>query len=168
MHINTTTMEAVNLEQLRQKYPHTIFPDQFEGDFEEYAFIHPEPTPEYDAATHKAVEGEPARDDGGVWRQVWGVVELTEQELAARVPQSCTPAQGLVALYAIKGVTEQDILDAIESITDPAQKYVVKIGYQRAITWERQSASMQAMAALLSLSPQDLNDLFSHAYGVQV
>lgn len=168
MYINITTQAIIRFDELRQQYPQTIFPEPFEEDFKEYAFVHHQPIPEYDVATHKAVEGEPAQDEDGVWRRVWEVVELTEQELAARVPQSCTPAQGFIALYAIKGVTEQDILDAIESIPDPVQKYTVKIGYQRAITWERQSASMQAMAALLSLSPQDLNDLFSHASGVQV
>lgn len=84
------------------------------------------------------------------------------------VPQSCTPAQGLVALYAVKGITEDAIHAAIEQIPDPVQRYTAQIGFTRATTWERQSATMQAMAALLSLSEQDLDALFTFAAGVQV
>ena len=83
-------------------------------------------------------------------------------------PVSCTPAQGLIALYALKSITEQNILDAIAQIPDPVQRYTAQIGYSRAITWERESQTMQAMAALLSLSEQDLDDLFAYAAGVEV
>ena len=83
-------------------------------------------------------------------------------------PTTCTPAQGLIALYALKGLTEQAILDAIAQILDPVQRYTAQIGYSRAITWERESNTIQAMAALLSLSEQDLDDLFAYAAGVEV
>ena len=84
------------------------------------------------------------------------------------VPQQCTPAQGLIALYATKGITEQHIADAIALIPDPVQKYTAQIGYTRATQWERQSATMQAMAALLGLTEADLDALFTFASGVQV
>ena len=83
-------------------------------------------------------------------------------------PTTCTPAQGLIALYALKGLTEQQILDAIAQIPDSVQRYTAQIGYSRAITWERESQTMQAMAALLSLSEQDLDDLFAYAAGVEI
>ena len=83
-------------------------------------------------------------------------------------PTSCTPAQGLIALYALKQITEQDILDAIAQIPDPVQRYTVTIGYQRATTWERGSATMQAMAQLLGLTEADLDGLFAYASGVVV
>ena len=81
-------------------------------------------------------------------------------------PTSCTPAQGLIALYAIKQLTEQDILDAIAQIPDPVQRYSAQIGYTRATTWERTSATMQALAALLGLSESELDALFIYAGGV--
>ena len=84
----------------------------------------------------------------------------------APAPTSCTPAQGLIALYAIKQLTEQDILDAIAQIPDPVQRYTATIGYQRATTWERGSATMQTMAQLLALSETDLDELFAYAVGV--
>ena len=83
-------------------------------------------------------------------------------------PTTCTPAQGLIALYAIKQLTEQNILDAIGQIPDPVQRYTATIGYQRATTWERGSATMQAMAQLLGLTEADLDGLFACASGVVV
>ena len=46
------------------------------------------------------------------------------------------------------------------------QRYSAQIGYTRATTWERTSATMQAMAALLGLSESDLDALFVYAGGV--
>lgn len=83
-------------------------------------------------------------------------------------PTTCTPAQGLIALYALKQVTEQDILDAIAQIEDPVQRYTATIGYQRATTWERSSATTAVMAELLSLTDEDLDELFVYAVGVAV
>lgn len=84
------------------------------------------------------------------------------------VPRSCSPAQGLIALYALKGIEEDHVLAAIEAIPDAIQRYTVKIGYQRATTWERGSAAMQTMAQLLQLSEEDLDALFTYAAGVAV
>lgn len=83
-------------------------------------------------------------------------------------PMSCTPAQGLVALFALKRITEGNILAAIESIPDDVLRYTAKIGYQRATSWERNSPTMQTMAQLLQLSESDLDELFTHAASVNV
>lgn len=81
---------------------------------------------------------------------------------------SCTPAQGLVALFALKQITEDHVFDAIAKIPDQVQQYTVRIGYQRATTWERGSPTMLFMAQLLHLSDDDLEALFSYAVTVQV
>ena len=86
----------------------------------------------------------------------------------APAPTSCTPAQGLIALYAIKQLTEQDILDAIAQIPDPVQRYTATIGYQRATTWQRGSATMATLAQLLGLTDADLDALFAYAAEVAV
>lgn len=83
-------------------------------------------------------------------------------------PRLCTPAQGLVALFAIKRITEDDVLAAIDRIPDEVQRYTARIGYQRTTTWERSSPTMQAMAQLLQLSETDLDELFAYAVNVQV
>lgn len=113
------------------------------------------PAPEYDAKTQ-----------GCFWRgEAWEVVDVTPSRI---VPPSCTPAQGLVALFAVKQITEDDLLAAIAQIPDPVQQYTARVGLQRATSWERESQTMQSMAALLSLTDEDLDDLFEYAAGVRV
>ena len=85
-----------------------------------------------------------------------------------RGSQTCTPAQGLIALYALKQITETDVLTAISHIADPVQRYTAQIGYQRATVWDRASPTMQAMAQLLQLSEEDLDALFAYAVTVKV
>lgn len=101
--------------------------------------------------------------------------EITETEAMAMVrteviapPIRCTPAQGLVALYALKTITEDHVLAAIAQIPDPVQQITARIGYQRATSWERGSPTMLAMAQLLQLNEQDLDELFTYAVTVQV
>jgi hypothetical protein len=105
----------------------------------------------------------------GVYLQAdWETMRDDEMRARNPVPTSCTPAQGLIALYALKQLTEQDILDAIAQTADPVQRYTATIGYQRATTWERGSATMQTMAQLLGLTEADLDELFAYAVGVEV
>lgn len=105
----------------------------------------------------------------GVYNQTdWETMRTDEMLARNPKPVSCTPAQGLIALYALKQITEQDILDAIAQIPDPVQRYTATIGYQRATTWERGSATMATMAQLLGLTDEDLDDLFAYSSGVGV
>ena len=97
-----------------------------------------------------------------------GVEFSAPAPVPAPAPTTCTPAQGLIALYALKQLTEQDILDAIAPIPDPVQRYTATIGYQRAITWQRGSATMTTMAQLLGLNSADLDALFAYAAEVAV
>lgn len=81
---------------------------------------------------------------------------------------SCTPSQGLIALFALKRITEANVLTAISNIPDEDQRYTAQIGYQRATVWDRASPTIQAMAQLLQLSEEDLDALFAYAVTVQV
>lgn len=89
-------------------------------------------------------------------------------DMPAIRPSTCTPVQGLIALFAIKRITEDDVLSEIARITGDIERYTAKIGYQRATTWERNSPTMQTMAQLLQLSDDDLDELFTYAAGVAV
>ncbi|MBC2768563.1 hypothetical protein [Pusillimonas minor] len=96
---------------------------------------------------------------GCFWRgDALEVVDV--QDDPGPVPESATPAQGLMALYQLKGITEADIEAAIEGITDPAQRYTAQIAYRKTTLWQRHSQSMATIAALLGLTEQDLDDLF--------
>ena len=98
----------------------------------------------------------------------WRVSEAMDAPTSAVVPSECTPAQGLVALYAIKGITEQDVHAAIGGIADPVARYTAQVAFARATEWRRDSGSMQQLAALLGLTESDLDALFEFAVTVTV
>ena len=83
-------------------------------------------------------------------------------------PSVCSPAQGLVALYALKQITEADVNATIAAITDPVLRYTSQVAFARATEWRRDSASMQQLAALLGLTEADLDVLFAFAVTVAV
>ena len=58
--------------------------------------------------------------------------------------------------------------NAIAQIPDPVQRYTATIGYQRATTWQRGSATMATLAQLLGLNSADLDALFAYAAEVAV
>ena len=86
----------------------------------------------------------------------------------AQQPPICSPAQGLVALFAIKQITEADVNAAIAGITDSVLRYTTQIAFARATEWRRDSAAMQQLATLLGLTEADLDALFEFAATVAV
>lgn len=111
--------------------------------------------PAYDAETQSCFW----RDDK------WEVVDVTP-EIA--YPAVCSPAQGLVALYSIKGIKESDILKAIDGIKEDQTKYLATIAYNKASEWNRDSDSFQMLAGILKLTDDDLNELFAFAATVNI
>lgn len=96
-------------------------------------------------------------------------VEATQEPSPpAAVPESCTPAQGLVALYILRGITEDALNSTIDAIEDDALRYTTRIGFARATEWRRASPSIVLMGELLNLSSADLDALFTHAVTVEV
>ena len=83
-------------------------------------------------------------------------------------PTVCSPAQGLVALFAIKQITESDVNATIAAITDPVARYTSQVAFARATEWRRDSASIQQLAALLGLTESELDALFEFAVTVAV
>lgn len=86
----------------------------------------------------------------------------------AEASLSCSPAQGLVALFALRGITEDDVLSAIDQIPDPVSRYTARIGYQRSTVWESTSPSFAMIAQLLQLADEDIPPLFAYANSVKV
>ena len=97
------------------------------------------------------------------------VIRGEEMQFPVTTPQqTCSPAQGLVALFAIKQITEADVNATIAAITDPVLRYASQVAFARATEWRRDSASMQQLAALLGLTEADLAALFEFAVTVAV
>ena len=113
-----------------------------------------------------ATEDEAERQYPGVWR-----VAEVQDVLTAPTPATptvCSPAQGLVALFAIKQITEDEVNATIAAITDPVLRYTSQVAFARATEWGRDSASMQQLATLLGLTESDLDALFEFAVTVAV
>ena len=100
----------------------------------------------------------------------WRLAEVQDvpAEPAPARPTVCSPAQGLVALFAIKQITESDVNATIAAITDPVARYASQVAFARATEWRRDSASIQQLAALLGLTESDLDALFEFAVTVAV
>lgn len=122
----------------------------------------------YADAPPEFVAGTLPRRVEGAWVVLQWPEPVNAVDEPPRTPSRCTPSQGLVALFALKNITEDHVLAAIGQIPDPVQQYTAKIGYQRATTWERNSPTMLAMSQLLQLSEHDLDALFTYAAGVNV
>ena len=114
------------------------------------------------AATESFVE----QQHPGKWRLA--EVQDVPATPTPATPTVCSPAQGLVALFAIKQITESDVNATIAAITDPVARYTSQIAFARATEWKRDSASMQQLAALLGLTESDLDALFAFAVTVAV
>ena len=100
----------------------------------------------------------------------WRLAEVQDVPTAPipATPTVCSPAQGLVALFAIKQITESDVTATIAAITDPVVRYTTQVAFARATEWRRDSASMQQLATLLGLTESDLAALFEFAVKVAV
>ena len=114
------------------------------------------------AATESFVE----QQHPGKWRLA--EVQDAPAEPAPATPTVCSPAQGLVALFAIKQITESDVNATIAAITDPVLRYTSQVAFARATEWRRDSVSIQQLAALLELTESDLDALFAFAVTVAV
>ena len=100
----------------------------------------------------------------------WRLAEVQDALTAPTpaTPSVCSPAQGLVALFAIKQITESDVNATIAAITDPVARYTSQVAFARATEWKRDSASIQQLATLLGLTESDLDALFEFAVKVTV
>lgn len=100
--------------------------------------------------------------EGGLIVRHWPPVEQPA------TPQVCSSAQGERALFDLRGITDADVLAAIDLIADADNRYRARSAFQRATEWRRDSETTQALASILALSEVDLDELFTYAVTVNV
>lgn len=154
--------QVVAIQAIRELHPNMSIPDGADLTSIGYerilpALTMPEPSPD-----QIVVQQPPVKVDG-VWRGTYALADKP-----AVVPDVCTPAQGLVALYVLHGIIEQDIQAAIAAIQDAEQRYTAQIAFSRATEWRAGSPTMQIMAGLLGLTSENLAALFAKAVTVEV
>lgn len=82
------------------------------------------------------------------------------------VPQQVTRAQGKAAL--IQSGMWQDVLDYVDSITDPQEKSLALVALNDTTHWQRTSPFLNGAATALGLTEQQLDDLFVQAAEIEL
>lgn len=80
------------------------------------------------------------------------------------VPQQITRAQGKAALI-MQGLWGA-VLDYVASIQDPTQRALAEVALNDTLTWERSSPFLNAAAAGLGVTDEQLDALFIQAAGI--
>jgi hypothetical protein len=151
------------LTDLRRDNPTVSFPadlpDDLAQDFNVFAVVET-PQPNYDPATESLDWANPTYKNK-VWTQNWTVTPLSSEEIAQRLQQwrqstSCTPFQGRMAL------ADANLLTQAQAAVDAADEKT-KVAWEYALEWDRMSPMIAALAAVLSLSDTQVDDLFRAA-----
>ena len=150
--------------EFRALYPNTSFPavltvellDEFGAD---PVLEGPQPI----VTENQYVRYDDVEETAGQWFTKYVAVDYTEEELAARTEQwrqsaSCTPFQGRVAL------SNANLLVQVEAlIADPAVDANTKIAWEYAIEWKRMSPMISSLATALSMTDEQVDNLFKAA-----
>jgi hypothetical protein len=144
--------------QLRRAFPDTSFPATIADLPEGYASVQPT-LPIFDPATQSATQAAAAQV-AGVWTQQWVVRDLTPAEIEAarvlRVPSSVSPRQIRQAL------TRAGLRTSVEAAV-AAGDQDTKDWYEFATQFERSSPIVAALGVALSVTPLQLDDLWTLA-----
>jgi len=117
-------------------------------------FVVPTPRPRPPAGK-ALLEGEPEQDAEGVWRQVWLEVEAPP-EPPPSVPESVTRFQARAVLL------QMGLLAQVNAIVAQADE-LTQLAYAETINWERNSPMLKALAGALSLTDEQVDDMFRQA-----
>ena len=83
-------------------------------------------------------------------------------EMDARKVSTVTRRQGLKALF-LTGITEQNITDQINAITDETERGLTMIEFKDSGNFERNSTVTAKMKSMFNLSEDDVDQLFATA-----
>lgn len=111
-------------------------------------------------------------------RNEWGapeLVEMTPAEIEAHlnpppapapVPEQVTRAQGKAAL--IQAGLWQTVLDYVDGIADPTEKALAEVALHDTTHWQRTSPFLNAAAAALGITEQQMDALFQQAAEIEL
>lgn len=138
--------------QIRDSKVHWIFTEQ---DLPEWA----EGTGEFEIQTVDITDIDPRPKVG--WLYSNGFFQDTQPDMPA-VPQEVTRFQARAALY------QSGLFEAVEAeIAKPETDMMLKLAWQDALTFKRNSSFVTGMAAILELSEEQLDKLFVLAAGIE-
>lgn len=117
--------------------------------------------PSYDPATQNCVLQDAPELLHGRWVIHWIVSEKTPEEKQQyieswRAITSCAPFQGRMAL------SNAGLLTNAQAVVDAADEKT-KVAWEYALVWNRTSPLIESLGTALSLSPEQIDDLFKEA-----
>jgi hypothetical protein len=162
MYINTQTLTQHTEQDIRADNPNTSFPVPFVAP-DGYAYVFPAPAV-YDPVTQTATETTPEQTVLGHWEQRWTVTDKTPEVIAAEaeakriaaIPASVSPRQIRQAL------TRAGLRTSVEAAV-AAGDQDTKDWYEFATAFDRASPVVAALGVALSVSPTQLDDLWTLA-----
>ncbi len=149
--------------QLRADNPQTSFPATMPPEGLAEWGVYPVAAtvqPAYDAETQRMDEGAPALV-GGVWTQTWVVTDLPPEEIAAALAQWRSTAT-VTRFQARAALHQAGLLDTVEAAVAGGDT-ITKLAWADALNFERNSPTIAALASAISLTPEQIDDLFRTA-----
>lgn len=162
-----------HIHTLRLENPNTSFPNNIEVDFAALAEfnvvrVFPTAQPEYNPMTKKVVEGTPVANEEGRWEQVWEVVDLSPEELLAKVEefkaQIVNKVQERLDEFA-RTRNYDNILSAATYATSKVAKFAAEGQYAveaRDNTWAALYELMAEIESGIRPMPSSLDDIEVH------
>lgn len=93
----------------------------------------------------------------------WEECGDTYVDSALAPPAVVSKRAALMALYVLRGVTKNQISEAIDTIEDEGERYIAQIAWEDATEVHRNDATTQTIAAMFSFTEEDLDELFLQA-----
>lgn len=158
------------LTDLRRDNPSIDFPRDISVELASQYYTYPvndTPQPTFDPNTQYIVWKNPTYKNN-VWTQVWDVADYTPEQLAERIlawrqTAACTPFQGRVALANASLIAQVEAM-----INDSSTPYETKTAWEYALVWNRTSPLIESLGVALSLTPEQIDDLFKAASIIEV
>ena len=120
------------------------------------------PDPSYDPANQTLEYRTYADIDGRRWVQETYARDLSEDEKAQRIPRPpnvCSPRQLRLSLIQ-SGISISTLEAQLNSIPDPVQREIALVEWEYALEIQREHPLVSNLAAALSLSEKQVDDIF--------
>ena len=153
------------LTDLRIDTPEVSFPAEITDELAAGYGVYPVEEvqrPDYDVETEALVWVNPTFQ-GSKWVQQWRVDPLSQSEIKVRLENwrqsaSCSPFQGKAALF------NAGLLDEVETLISATEtSTIVKLAWANASEWRRSSGMITSLASALSMTDEQVDDLFKAA-----
>lgn len=170
MYIDTVTGDyPLTADDIKSRLPNTLFSEPFASPVG-YAEVKQTPMPDWNPVIERIVEGAPelVSDE---WKRTWIIEKIyssPSQEAAAiaeheakalvawREQTTCTPFQGRMAL------SDAGLLACVETAIAAADEKT-KVAWEYALEWKRSSEMISSLATALSMTDEQVDNLFKAA-----